>query len=178
MTEFEEAIITPENWFRQSLQMYEASKVLYESISNKNIVSESDTYRSVGSMKGAMLLLGIAAENALKGAHVQKEKPDLSKRKLPFKQFSDGTKNHDLIGIATKLGHPLSDEMRELFERLTIFVTWASKYQAAIKEDEHQEATGRLRLNYPGDYRLVENLIKELRANSGYDESSGWPIKC
>ena len=39
-------------------------------------------YRRVGLMKGAMLMPGLSAENALKGALVFRSKPDVSKGKM------------------------------------------------------------------------------------------------
>lgn len=59
--------------------MPEATRGLYEILASSSpILSEQDNYRRVETMKGAMLLLGLAAENALKGAIVSRPKPDLS----------------------------------------------------------------------------------------------------
>ena len=102
MIEFEDGVSSPENWFRQSWQMFEASKSLYEVFSSREqIRTEKNNYRHVGAMKGAMLLLGLSAENALKGAFVYKSKPDTSKDRLFPKHFHDNP--HDLIEVARKL---------------------------------------------------------------------------
>ncbi|HEY0921914.1 hypothetical protein [Rheinheimera pacifica] len=123
MIEFEEGVSTPESWFRQSCEMYEASKALYEVFSgHEPIRSEEDNYRRVGAMKGAMLLLGLSAENALKGALVFQSKPDLSKDRLDPRHFHKAA--HDLSDVARKLDLNLTDFQRDLLERLTIFVQW------------------------------------------------------
>lgn len=176
MIEFEESVSTPESWFRQSWEMYEASKALYEVFSDREpIQSEHDNYRRVGAMKGAMLLLGLSAENALKGAYVFQSKPDLSKDRLDPKHFHKIA--HDLSDVARKLDLDLTESQRDLLERLTMFVQWASKYQAPLRKSEHEKASGKMKLVYPSDYELVEDLISDLRNDSGFDETYGWPYK-
>ncbi|MCD2449973.1 hypothetical protein GO003_006185 [Methylicorpusculum oleiharenae] len=176
MIEFEEGVSTPENWFRQSWQMFEASKSLYEVFSDREqIRSEKDNYRHVGAMKGAMLLLGFSAENALKGAFVYKAKPDTSKDRLDPTQFHDTA--HDLTDVARRRNLELTDVQLELLDRLTIFVQWASKYQAPLRKSELQRASGKIKLMYPSDYTNVEKLISSLQIKSGFDETHGWPYK-
>lgn len=160
--EFEEGVSNPENWFRQSWQMFEASGSLYQVFSGmEQIRSEKENYRHAGAMKGAMLLLGLSAENALKGAFVYQSKPDTSKDKLYPKHFHKNA--HDLTEIARKLNLELSHAQLDLFERLTIFVQWASKYQAPLSKSELQRANGKIKLVYPSDYASVENLILSLQ---------------
>ncbi len=174
MIEFEEGVSTPENWFRQAWQMFEASKSLCEAFSGREpIRNEKDNYRRVGAMKGAMLLLGLAAENALKGAFVYRSKPDISKDRLHPTHFH--TNAHDLTEVARKLNFELSVAQFDLLERLTIFVQWASKYQAPLRKSELQRANGKIKLVYPSDYVDVESLILSLQKKSGYDEIHGWP---
>ena len=174
MIEFEEGVSNPENWFRQSWQMFEASKSLYEVFSGREkIRSEMDNHRQIGAMKGAMLFLGLSAENALKGAFVYTSKPDTLRDRLNPKHFHDNA--HDLTDVARKLDLELTDAQLDLLERLTIFVQWASKYQAPLRKSELQKATGRIKLVYPSDYTDVENLILGLQVKSGFDETHGWP---
>lgn len=176
MIEFEEGASTPENWFSQSWQMFEASKSLYEVFSsNKQIRSENDNDRHVGAMKGAMLLLGLSAENALKGAFVYQSKPDTSKGRLNPNHFHEAA--HDLIDVARKLKLELTDIQLDLLERLTICVQWASKYQTPLRKSDLQRAKGKIKLIYPSDYKNVENLIFDLQINSGFNEMYGWPYK-
>ncbi len=174
MIHFEEAISSPENWFRQSWEMFEASKALYSVLAAGDPVrSEKGNYREVGSMKGAMLMLGLSAENALKGAFVYRSKPDLSRGKLDPKHFHKTA--HDLADIAEKLNLDLSVIQIRLLDRLTIFVQWASKYQAPLRKREQKRAEGKIKLMYPSDYDLVEELISDLQRKSGFDERRGWP---
>lgn len=173
MIEFNERVLTPANWFRQSWQMFEASKSLYDVFARQEqIQTEKDNDRHVGAMKGAMLLLGLSAENALKGAFVYRSRPDISGDKLSPKHFHNNS--HDLIEVAQKLSLELSDAQFDLLERLTIFVQWASKYQAPLKKSELLQAKKKLKLVYPSDYKSLEDLIHVLQANSGFDEMHGW----
>ncbi|KKL95618.1 hypothetical protein LCGC14_1852740 [marine sediment metagenome] len=81
MIEFEEGVTSSESWFRQSWEMYEASKALYGVLAGDDPTqSERDNHRQVGALKGAMLLLGLSAENALKGAFVYRSKEGLKYR--------------------------------------------------------------------------------------------------
>ena len=101
MIEFEEAVSTPENWLRQAWQLFEASKVLYQSMDGASIPkSEVETYREVGTIKGTMLLMGLAVENALKGALVHKLPPDTSDGRIDSSHFLDNRRQHDLAAIA------------------------------------------------------------------------------
>lgn len=176
MLEFEEGVSNPENWFRQSWQMFEASKYLYEILSDsERIRSENDNYRQVGAMKGAMLLLGLSAENALKGAFVYQSNPDISNGQLFSKHFHDTA--HDLTEVARRLNLELTDVQSDLLERLTIFVRWASKYQVPLKKSELQRASGKIKLMHPSDYKNVENLISGLQIKSGFDETHSWQYK-
>jgi len=174
--EFEEGVTSSESWFRQSWEMYEASKALYGVLAGDDPTqSERDNHRQVGALKGAMLLLGLSAENALKGAFVYRSKPDISRDRLNPKHFHDVA--HDLSDIARKLGLELSETHMALLQRLTIFVQWASKYQTALRKTDHDRAAGKIKLVYPSDFDLVEKLISDLQSRSGYAEGSGWPYR-
>lgn len=173
---FAETVSTPEHWFRQAWQMLEASQVLVEQVTKSKIVnSEKDLFRKVGSLKGAMLLLALSIENALKGLHVHISEPDLSSGKLNVRQFVDNGNPHDLNAIVRKLQYPISQGEEELLSRLTVFLIWAAKYQAPLKEIEHESAAKAKRLNFPNDVALAQELIKKLQGQAGFDPGNGWP---
>ncbi|MEA5445565.1 hypothetical protein VCB98_07015 [Gammaproteobacteria bacterium AB-CW1] len=177
MIEFEEAVSTPENWLRQAWQLLEAAKALYQSMDGMRLPkTEAETYREVGSMKGIMLLLGLAVENALKGALVYKFPPDTSGGRLRSSHFQGNGRQHDLVAIAQRMKFPISDEYRPLLERLSIFVQWASKYQVPLRKSEQKKASGNLYLRPPTDIKLVEALITDLQSYAGFDNDDGWPI--
>lgn len=177
MIEFEEGVSTPENWLRQAWQLFEASKVLYQSMDGVEVPrTESETHREVGAMKGVMLLMGLAVENALKGAFVHEFPPDTSGGRLKSTHFQDNGRQHDLIAIAEKMNFLISDEYQPLLERLTIFVQWASKYQAPLRNSEHVNASGKLYFRPSMDFTLVEKLIENLQIHAGYNDKNGWPI--
>jgi len=173
MINFEDGISEPENWFRQAWEMYEASKTVYQALADQERPrTEQDNYRRVGLMKGAMLMLGLSAENALKGALVFQSKPDVSKGKMSSGHFHE--KPHDLIEVAEKLDLDLTGKQKDLLVRLTLFVQWASKYQVPLREYEYINAQGKLTLTYPSDYAMVEELILALQRNCGFNGESGW----
>lgn len=177
MIEFEEGVSTPENWLRQAWQLFEAANALYQTMDGMSLPkTEIETYREVGSTKAIMLLMGFAVENALKGALVYKFPPDTSGGRLKSSHFQDKGRQHDLVAIAQRMNFPISDEYRALLERLTIFVQWASKYQAPLRKSEQEKASGNLYLRPLTDFKLVETLIKELQIHAGYNNDSGWPI--
>ncbi len=168
-----ERVLNPENWFAQSWQMFEAASVLWESLLKKEpILSERDTQRQSGSLKGALLLLGLAAENALKGAYVYKNAPDLSKERLSAKHFHE--KAHDLNDVASRLGLSLKPEHSVLLERLSSSVQWSSKYKAPLKKSDLDELIHGVKMGST-DLDAIENLIEDLQRQSGYSEEKGWP---
>lgn len=170
---FETRVLIPEHWFSQSWEMFEASAILWSTLLERDpVVSERDNRRNIGAMKGALLLLGLAVENALKGVYVHKEKPDISRDKLSSKHFHE--QPHDLIDIANRLNLSLTTEHKNLLERLTRCVQWQSKYRAPLKKVDLDRAEGDLTLSST-DFDKVEKMIEELQGQSGYDESTGWP---
>lgn len=175
MIKFEEGTSTPGNWFRQADQMLKASEVLNEAMLNiKNPKREMDIHRKTGMMKGAMLLLGLAAENALKGAICHNLPPDISSGNLKSKHFQDNGQSHDLLEIAKKSGVTITPKRKYTLERLTIFVQWAAKYQAPLRKVDHEKAEGMLRFYPSVDYRVVESLITDLHRMVGYEDHIGW----
>jgi hypothetical protein len=173
---FKESIETPEIWFHQAWEMYEASRAIYDSfLSISGVTSDKERYRKLGLMKSAMLMLGLAAENSLKGAFVYKSKPDLSKNKLNSKFFPNFA--HDLTGIADELNLNLSNEEKALLKRLSMFVIWASKYKAPMNKSDHQNSKNNIIMQYPSDFDKIESLIKSLQLRSGYSEEFGWPYE-
>ncbi|HAS6083178.1 TPA: hypothetical protein I7784_22240 [Vibrio vulnificus] len=177
--EFEKALLTPELWFQKSWQLFESSKVLYESLVKVPSVGDFDEralYRKVGSMNSSMLLMGLSVENALKGFHISQTLPDISNGKISPKHFVGNGKSHELIKIAKHIGFQLSPEQKLLLERLTHFVSWAAKYNSALDKNTHDSAKGNLLLKSPTDFVIAENLIKKLQNQAGYDENKGWPV--
>lgn len=173
MIDFEEAVSNPESWFRQSWEMFHASKALYEMFQAGGAVRDEEyNYRRVGSLKGALLLLGFSVENALKGAHVFRVKPNLSRGRMDPKDFSEHS--HHLLQIANNVDLHLTDPQIDLLERLTHYIQWSSRYQAPLRKSEHENPQARIRLK-PADYHLALTLILELQSQSGYGIECGWP---
>ncbi len=176
MLSFNETIETPEIWFQQSWEMFEASMVTYDSfLGFKSQQTDRDRQRKVGLMKGTMLLLGLAVENALKGAVVYKAKPDIRNGKLDPKYFHKYS--HDLKGVAEKLGADFSDIPRDYLDRLSIYVQWASKYKAPLRQVEFESSRGNIKMQAPSDFDNAKIIINRLQVYCGYTEESGWPYQ-
>ncbi len=124
-------------------------------------------------MKGAMLFLGLAVENALKGAVVHKAKPDLRNGKLSPKHFHEYA--HDLKDVADKLELDLSDIPSDYLDRLSMFVQWASKYKTPLRRVDYDMSQGKIKMQVPSDFDRAKILIGRLQAFSGYSEENGWP---
>ncbi len=138
--------------------MLEASIVTYDSFSNcKSIRSDKDRKRKLGLMKGAMLFLGLAVENALKGAVIYKSKPDLNNNRLNPEHFHKY--GHDLKAVAKKLDLDLSQISEDYLDRLSIFVQWASKYKAPLKRIDYNNSQGKIQMRYPSDFDNAKALI-------------------
>ena len=173
MINFETRIINPAYWFTQSWQLFEASKANYELFESMGrIYSEKDNHRKVGLMNSTMLLLGLATENALKGALVFKSKPELKNDKLNPKHFHEFA--HELSEVVEKLDLNISTQEQELIDRLSMFVQWSAKYQTPLRKVDYEQSQGMQRLNYPRDFIMAEKLINLLQSQSGYTENSGW----
>lgn len=166
-----------EIWFAQSLQMFEASKILIDSFQeNKPIKSITDTSRKVGANKGIMFFLGMALENALKGVHVFNKIPEIKNGKLQSDQFKNKNKGslHDLSIIASGLPITLTDDESELLKRLSVFTIWAAKYSTPLSEDEYLKSQNMLYSKHTSDLLVTETLIRKLKLSAGYNEKSGW----
>ena len=171
--DFADRILNPESWFTQSWQMFEAASVLWENLLRRDpVLSERDSQRQAGSLKGALLLLGLSAENALKGAYVCKNAPDLSSEKLRSRHFHD--RAHDLNEVASRLELSLDEDQVGLLTRLTTSIQWSSKYRAPLKKSDLDELTQSLAMRST-DLDAIEALIEDLQRRSGYSETLGWP---
>lgn len=170
--EFSNRVLNPESWFKQSWEMFEAANVLWIYLMERNpTYSERDSQRDVGSLKGALLLLGLSVENALKGAYVYLNKPDISDGRLSPRHFHDAP--HDLNDIAGKLGLSLDANQCLLLTRLTMCIQWASKYKAPLKKSDLDEMKSKVMLK-SSDLGDIEEFIDALQNQSGYSKSSGW----
>ncbi|MGO2232428.1 hypothetical protein B6N13_04460 [Marinomonas sp. UCMA 3892] len=156
--------------------MFEASVVTYDSFqSYSSQQTDKDRQRSVGLMKGAMLFLALAVENALKGAYVHIEKPEVKNGKVNSKHFHKHS--HDLKDVAMKLDLNLTDDLKLYLDRLSMFIQWASRYKAPLREIDYIQSRGQIRLKHPSDFENAKNLINVLQQQSGYVEGRGWPFE-
>jgi len=124
-------------------------------------------------MKGAMLLLGLAIENALKGAVVYQTKLVLRNDKLNSKHFHKYA--HDLKDVADKLSIDFADIPRVYLDRLSMYVQWAAKYKAPLRQVDFERSQGNIKMEAPSDFDGAKTIITRLQEYCGYSEESGWP---
>lgn len=176
MQSFEEVVGTPESWFRKAWQMYEASVANFDAFRNLRIVTtERELHRKNRLMQASKLCLALSLENAFKGAFVYSEKPDLSRNRLDPKHFHK--KAHDLVDLAIRLGFTLTPEETQLLSRFSSFIIWAARYSAPLTENAFLQFDGENKITFPTDFEYVEKLIVKLQNESGYSESSRWPLE-
>tara|TARA_B100001063_G_scaffold207116_1_gene202825 strand:- start:3122 stop:3595 length:474 start_codon:yes stop_codon:yes gene_type:complete len=156
--------------------MFEASVVTYDSFQSYNSQqTDKDRQKALGLMKGAMLFLALAVENALKGAYVHLDKPEVKNGKVSSKHFHKYS--HDLKDIAMKLDLNLTDDSKSYLDRLSMFIQWASRYKTPLREIDYINSQGQIQLRYPSDFDNAKNLINVLQQQSGYVEGKGWPFE-
>lgn len=162
MDEFELKATTPEFWFAQARQMYEASLVLFKELSKREATkSITHNFRKVGSHKGSLFFLGIAIENAIKGVLAHEGIIVVDDKKM---KFDRSVKAHDLVSLLELIGNKqvtISSAERELLARLTIFTTWAGKYGTPLRESDMRAAKDNF-FQRASDYELAHNLIEGL----------------
>jgi hypothetical protein len=124
-------------------------------------------------MKGAMLFIGLAVENALEGAVVYKNSPNLRNGKLNPKDFHKYA--HDLKDVANKLDLELSLISDGYLIRLSMFVQWASRYKAPLRQVEYYKSQGELKMHHPSDFDQARQLIETLQELSDYSQENSWP---
>lgn len=168
--DFKTKTVNAEFWFTQASQMLAAAEELFCTMSSRN--SEVET--SVGCHKGSMFLLGIALENAFKGVVASQRKLIIVGGRIDTKKSFPGCKNHKLPDLARLIGLETNDTEKELLQRLSIYTVWAGKYGTPLSESEYADAQGHQHQNSQ-DFDIAKSLIFKLRANTGFDERSGWP---
>lgn len=76
--------------------------------------------------------------------------------------------------LAKLIGLETNQTEKALLQRLSIYTVWAGKYGTPLSESEYTEAQGHQYQSFQ-DFDIAKNLIFKLRANTGFDERSGWP---
>ena len=173
MSEFESKISSPEAWFHQAWEMFEASKVNFEMFAaQKSQATDSERQRKLGLMKGSMLLLGLAIENALKGALVHKTPPELKNGRLSARKFFH-KEAHNLIEVTAKLDLELSTREEDVLERLSTHIQWASRYKTPLDECAYISSIGNLQ-SCESYFQFGQEFIEKLQNISGFCPKNGW----
>ncbi len=124
-----------------------------------------------------MLLLGLALENAFKAAVVAKKAPQIKNGNLDMKPLGGGKAGHNLLSLASKAKLTTNESEEELLKRLTVFVTWAGRYQFPRDAETFRQAERKnpRRGLVPSDLTITENLLNRAAILAGYSEEHGWP---
>ncbi len=166
--DFHTRVNNAEVWFSQAFQMFEASKALFYHVGSR----QSSMELSVGAAKGSAFLLGISLENAFKGVLVKKGLLKTEGNKLK-KKFTN-SKAHNLSEYINLIDLDLNEKDLELLHRLSIYTTWAGKYNAPIHKNELLESEGCM-LHSSGDFNIAEDLLSKLKILAGCSANSKWP---
>jgi hypothetical protein len=124
--------------------------------------SEAENDKRVGCVRAALLLLGIATENALKAVVVSQGTVVVANGKVDRKSLGGGRSGHDLRVLAEGAGIKLSEYEQRLLHRLSKIILWAGRYQQPLSEAEFSEAaTDNPRTITPQlDLRTVRAIIE------------------
>lgn len=161
----EEAFGDAESWFRNARHLHAGAVQLLENMPRNNDVRATDF--SIGSLKGTLLLLGFAVENALKGVIVAENTPSIKEGRVEVRKlFGDPSQQHDLVKLHDKTGKNFLSADPNLLEKLTAIICWAGRYPAPIKMGHFDSA---VKLNprslvIPCDVDLVLKLIEDCEA--------------
>jgi hypothetical protein len=130
----------------------------------------------LGLVRSAMLLVGLAFENLLKGVAVSRRllivpHSSLSdpQEKLKWKTSLRGATGHDLLSMSHSLNLSLTVPQEELLKRTSAYVKWAGRYPSANELTVTIEAhrNSELRLALPDDRHVADQLAAYLRAQAG-----------
>lgn len=179
--EFEALFDDPHEWLRQAYQMLEAARVLYEKLqwareqSKRGPHSEClDTSQRVGYFKGALLLVGFSAENALKALIVHQAHSRQSEGQLSLAIF--GPDPHDLTKLCDIAGFELRPFENQLLQRLSTVIKWAGRYRLPKNEAQFEDAkrADPLQLSYPSDLEIIESVLNQVQQTieDGFEQSS------
>lgn len=176
--EFETLFDDPREWLRQAHQMLEAARALYEKFqwareqSKRGSYSECiDASQHVGYFKGALLLIGFAAENALKALIVHQAHSRTNESQLSLSIF--GRDPHDLTKLCDIASLELQPFENQLLVRLSTVIKWAGRYRLPRTEAQFEDAkrADPLQLSYPSDLEMIESILDQVRQaiEGGFD---------
>jgi len=163
--------VTPEFWFTQSFQMFDASRALFQPVSS-NVSSSS---MKVGAHKGSAFLLGISIENAVKGILAHRGLLIIENEKLNTRKSFLKCSPHNLYELFNLIGAEIEPSESELLKRLSIYTLWAGKYGTPLSKNEFTKDKNSL-FQRESDFEIANAMLNKLMILAGYDSVSGWPL--
>jgi hypothetical protein len=141
----------------------ELGKCLIKSGSAERIQAQGETGR-LGMMRGCMLLMAFALENALKGIIVARGGLSVNAAgKLSWPKQRGLRTGHELVPLAAAACLENSEAEQSFLERLSEYSVWAGKYSIPNKREQYSElARGRRKLNWPEDLRTAQALLSHI----------------
>jgi hypothetical protein len=117
-------------------------------------------------MGGALLLMGLAVENAFKAVWVRRNPPSLKDGRIKPSQLGGGKTGHSLLTLSRQIGFTLSQDQESVLKRLEAYTLWLGKYQVSLSEGPYNEADtqGYRILRDPDDLRVAHALVAQAQA--------------
>lgn len=165
MAGLDRAFSDHESWLRQARHLLTAAEVLTKEFypPRRERRDENAMNHVTGCLKGSLLLLAVAVENALKAPKVAAGGVTMKNGRIDKKVLGGGATGHDLLALAKEINLQLSEQERALLERLTAVANWAGKYQTPLDEKEYLRAQGDnpRQLHLPTDTELSRAIIEK-----------------
>jgi len=163
--DFESFFKNEKVWQRQANDLFSAAEQLHVGRHGSTDGNAPDPHTHLrGYIKGTLLLLSAAVENALKAARIKqlKSKELFKKGKPNWDVLGNSWKHHDLLGLSSQIGLAISNEERALLEMMSRMARWAGRFQAPLFPDEFQEVRNTARsVTYPDTLQLARQIIEK-----------------
>jgi hypothetical protein len=133
-TLFQRAAAEPLAWRLTAESLVRAARILLPSIEERvRATLAGEPLSGEPPSTGAyMLLIGLAAENLVKGILVARHDGPTSAGML-----AKDLKSHQLLDLLNRAGVRLDDDQSYLVQRLEVFVVWAGRYPVPGKLDDY-----------------------------------------
>jgi len=156
---------------RQAVGLLEAARVLVEALATPEGENSTELsgLRDIGCMGGALLLMGLAVENAFKAVWVHRNPPSLKNGRIKPSQLGGGKTGHSLLILSRQIGLTLSKDEETVLQRFEAYTKWLGKYRVSLSEGPYNEADtkGYRVLADPDDLRVAHALVARAQEEVG-----------
>lgn len=121
-------------------------------IQREDAISEKQIYP-------ALMMMGFAIENALKGIIVADDTTLVSSDRV-----EKNLKTHNLRNLAETADITLDDAEAGLLEMLEYYVTWSGRYPIPLSDQAYQKFYAGRKLKFPMDFELSVSIFNKIDA--------------